>query len=136
MKCGEPGQGKHPGTLSCRTPTGAWGSGHPTLLLALLGLLATPVARGEYRDTGCMGRTSKTCPTPTLPLRGRGGDATTPKPGDPLLDALTDTALPGGEAWASPAALLGRSLGKGQVNRVLTWGGVLLPQVTAGPRLA
>ncbi|XP_054659653.1 complement decay-accelerating factor-like [Grus americana] len=38
MKSGEPGWGKHPGTLSC---------GAPTLLLALLGLLGMPVARSD-----------------------------------------------------------------------------------------
>lgn len=136
MKCGAPGQGRHPGTLSCRTPTGARGSGHPTLLLALLWLVGTPVARGEYRDVGCVGWTSKTCPACTLPLGSQGGDATIPKPGDPLLDALMHAALPGGEAWTSPATLLGCSLGMGSVNRVLTWGGLLVPQVTVGPHLS
>ncbi|XP_042655852.1 complement decay-accelerating factor-like [Tyto alba] len=47
MKSGEPGRGKHPGTLSCRAPAGAQGSGHPALLLALLGLLGMPVARSD-----------------------------------------------------------------------------------------
>uniref|UniRef100_A0A663MBZ4 CD55 molecule (Cromer blood group) n=1 Tax=Athene cunicularia TaxID=194338 RepID=A0A663MBZ4_ATHCN len=47
MKSGAPGRGKHPGTLSCGAPPRARGHGHPALLLALLGLLGMPVARGD-----------------------------------------------------------------------------------------
>ncbi|KAM9520386.1 complement decay-accelerating factor-like [Guaruba guarouba] len=47
MKSGEPGWGKHPGTLTCRAPAGAWASGYPMLLLPLLGLLGMPVAHGD-----------------------------------------------------------------------------------------
>uniref|UniRef100_A0A8B9V320 Sushi domain-containing protein n=1 Tax=Anas zonorhyncha TaxID=75864 RepID=A0A8B9V320_9AVES len=47
MKPGEPGQGKHPGTSRCWAPTMRQGSGCPTLLLALLGLLGTPAAHGD-----------------------------------------------------------------------------------------
>ncbi|XP_068015515.1 complement component receptor 1-like protein [Melanerpes formicivorus] len=44
MKPGEPGQEKQPGALSCRASARLWGSGHSTLLLALMGLLGMPVA--------------------------------------------------------------------------------------------
>ncbi|XP_057256712.1 uncharacterized protein LOC130594672 [Pezoporus wallicus] len=47
MKSGEPGWGKHPGTLTCRVPAGARASGYSMLLLPLLGLLGMPVARGD-----------------------------------------------------------------------------------------
>ncbi|KAM6114452.1 complement decay-accelerating factor-like [Phoenicopterus ruber ruber] len=47
MKPGAPGRGKHPGTRSCGAPAGARGTGHPALLLALLGLLGMPVARSD-----------------------------------------------------------------------------------------
>ncbi|KAM9369390.1 complement decay-accelerating factor [Phaethornis superciliosus] len=47
MKPGEPGWGQPPSTLSSRAPKGTWGAALPVLLLALLGLLAMPVARGD-----------------------------------------------------------------------------------------
>lgn len=73
MKPGEPGQGKHLGTWSCWAPTMRQGSGCPTLLLALLGLLGTPAAHGEYGHMGCTVGSSETCPAPPSLFAGWGG---------------------------------------------------------------
>ncbi|XP_069732266.1 complement decay-accelerating factor-like [Phaenicophaeus curvirostris] len=47
MKPGKPGRAKHPGSLQGWAAAAARGAGHPTLLLALLVLQGTPVARGN-----------------------------------------------------------------------------------------
>ncbi|XP_074420116.1 complement receptor type 2-like isoform X2 [Larus michahellis] len=126
MRSGEAGQGKHPGTLSWGAPPVAQGSGHRALLLALLGLLGMPVARGEYGDAGCVGKTSETCLGPTLLLRRWGGWCHhPPKPGDPVLDALRDAVMdaapPGAFAWrgslGEPSRAPGMLTGAGEGAR-------------------
>lgn len=53
MKAGAVGWGGHPDPPGCGVA-----SGHPVLLLALLGLLSIPAAHGEY---GAVGRSTDTC---------------------------------------------------------------------------
>lgn len=57
MMAGAPGWGAHSDPPSCGAA-----SGPPVLLLALLGLLSVPVARGEY---GEVGRSRDTCLDPS-----------------------------------------------------------------------
>lgn len=110
MKPGEPGQGKYPSTSSCWAPTMRQGSGCPTLLLALLGLLGTPAAHGEYGHIGCTVGSSETCPAPPSLFGGWGGrwhhHQTVVIPG---MQPSTVPLLGG----KSRAALLGCSLGLG-----------------------
>lgn len=113
MRAGAPRWGGPPGPPSCGAA-----SGHPVLLLAVLllavlGLLSIPVARGEY---GGVGRTRDTCLDPTWLLRGW----VMPPPSlgtDPWLGAVTDPALAGafptGDAGAIPTTLLGWGRGQG-----------------------
>lgn len=121
MKPGEPGQGKHPGTSSCWAPTMRQGSGHPTLLLALMGLLSTPAARGEYGHMGCTAGSSETCPAPPSLLGGWGGRWHHPQA--KVLPGMQPSTVPLLRG-KSRAALLGCSLGLG--NGILTQRGFLL----------
>lgn len=110
MKPGEPGQGKHPGTSSCWAPTMRQGSGHPTLLLALMGLLGTPAACGEYGHMGCTAGSSETCPAPPSLLGGWGGRWHHPQA--KVLPGMQPSTVPLLRG-KSRAALLGCSLGLG-----------------------
>lgn len=76
MKAGAAGWGGHPDPPGCGAAPDP-----PVLLLALLGLLSVPVARGEY---GAVGRTRDTCLDPTWLLRGWAGGCHPPSLGTDL----------------------------------------------------